>query len=635
MSVVQAIRRVRNTVCQRPHRLLPIAILGIHAGLLCYSVSRHAPTVDEPFHLAAGIRHWQDGRFDVDQGNPPLVGTVAAIPALLADPAIDWTHLSDDPLVGTDFMRVNGQHAFTVMALGQYGCVVFSLLGAWFSYLWASELYGRPCGLVAMLLWSFDPNILGNGHLITGDVPATAIGLAAFYFFWKWLKQPFADRAMLAGLALGLAELTKYVWVLLYLLGPLLCLAWHWAERDVAMRGKKARRLLHLALMAIVSVYVVNLGYAFISPFKPLDRFHVGRRLVDQSSIWETRLGLPKSWRISQRLPSLPVPYPEDYILGLDGISTVRDYREPTYLRGRLQAGGWWLFYPYAMMIKLPLGTLMLFVLSGVMLMQKRFRPGSPATETFLVLAVLGILAFVTCSGVGQRMRYVLPALPLLYVWASKVGQAFSAKGGLVAWAVAGCLVASVGSSLWSYPHSLAYFNEAIGGPHEGHHHLIDANLDWGQDLFYLKQWLHEHPEARPIQLAYFGRCDPSFAGIDYTLPSRGPGRPDDWRLSPDLFGPRPGWYAVSVNFLRGLFPWDAPTGYGDIEVAQITDYQYFRLFRPVASAGYSIYIYHLEEEDVCRVRGELGFPTIRSVRGEDVLRRAWIIDNQELPKNE
>jgi hypothetical protein len=48
----------------------------------------------------------------------------------------------------------------------------------------------------------------------------------------------------------------------------------------------------------------------------------------------------------------------------------------------------------------------------------------------------------------------------------------------------------SVGSSLWYYPHSLSYFNELVGGPMGGPKHLLDSNIDWGQDLFYLKDWL-------------------------------------------------------------------------------------------------------------------------------------------------
>jgi hypothetical protein len=45
-------------------------------------------------------------------------------------------------------------------------------------------------------------------------------------------------------------------------------------------------------------------------------------------------------------------------------------------------------------------------------------------------------------------------------------------------------------SSLWVYPHSLSYFNEAAGGPLRGAEHLLGSNSDWGQDEFYRDKML-------------------------------------------------------------------------------------------------------------------------------------------------
>ena len=101
------------------------------------------------------------------------------------------------------------------------------------------------------------------------------------------------------------------------------------------------------------------------------------------------------------------------------------------------------------------------------------------------------------------------------------------------------------------YPHSLSYFNELAGDPTGGHAHLIHSNIDWGQDLLYLKRWLDGHPEARPLYVAYCGTVDPHYLGIDYQLPPVA----DPGAAVPHL---EPGWYAVSVNFLRGS-PFSCP----------------------------------------------------------------------------
>ncbi len=61
-----------------------------------------------------------------------------------------------------------------------------------------------------------------------------------------------------------------------------------------------------------------------------------------------------------------------------------------------------------------------------------------------------------------------------------------------------------------------------------------------------------------------------------------------------------PGWYAVSVNYLTGYryFETDEPV------------YAYFQQLEPVASAGYSIYIYHVTPDDVDKFKSTLEVPT-------------------------
>ena len=83
-------------------------------------------------------------------------------------------------------------------------------------------------------------------------------------------------------------------------------------------------------------------------------------------------------------------------------------------------------------------------------------------------------------------MRDVLPIFPFAFVWMSKAARAFERKVRWTAVLVGGAAAWAVASSLWVYPHSLSYFNEAAGGPAGGHNHLVDSNIDWGQDLLFL-----------------------------------------------------------------------------------------------------------------------------------------------------
>ena len=172
-----------------------------------------------------------------------------------------------------------------------------------------------------------------------------------------------------------------------------------------------------------------------------------------------------------------------------------------------------------------------------------------------------------------------------------------------MACAVAGCLGWLIASSLFVYPHSLSYYNELAGGPRQGFQYVFDWGFDWGQDLFYLRDWLDKRPETWPVQIAYFGCADPRWAGMKILLPPK---------LGADQ-GPQPGWYAVSLRLLRG-FECCLPNGAGNVEPVRESDYAYFRHFNPVATAGYSIYIYHVTAEDANRARRELGLPELPAI---------------------
>jgi hypothetical protein len=138
---------------------------------------------------------------------------------------------------------------------------------------------------------------------------------------------------------------------------------------------------------------------------------------------------------------------------------------------------------------------------------------------------------------------------------------------------------------------------------------LLDSSVGWGQDLLFLKAWLDEHPEARPLGLAYYGNMDPRVAGIEFTVPPRGPSYPvPQPPANADQLGPLPGWYAIDVNHVFGntRVMADGQGGRAPPRIGD-DDYRYFQRFEPVARAGRSIWIYRITAEEAARVRRELG----------------------------
>lgn len=287
----------------------------------------------------------------------------------------------------------------------------------------------------------------------------------------------------------------------------------------------------------------------------------------------------------------MPIPLPSNYVSGIDLQWLDFDNGAPSYLRGTFSPRGWWYYYLYAITIKIPLGTWVLFGLACVSGLCDRQRLPN-RNEILLLCTALAFFAFVSFhTGFSQHLRYLLPAFPFVVIWLGRLAPAFNRQHCVSAAIAAGALAWSIASSLWYYPHSLSYFNELAGGPLGGPRHLINSNIDWGQDLLSLRQWLRAHPEVAPIRLAYFGYYDPIFLGVDYIsirdfIPAQKTGG------TPTI---QPGWYAISVNFVRGQkgFTYNSDGSHLHLEQGALTAFQELV---PVATAGYSIYVFQVTQ---------------------------------------
>lgn len=568
-------------------RVCVAALLAVHTGLLAWSGHCHTPTIDEMGHLPAGIYSWHFGQFNVYNVNPPLVRSLAALPVVLACPETKWNDvgLLERPewSLGQRFVQANGEKAFQYFTWARWACIPLSLLGGLICYCWASDLYGAPSGCTALALWCFSPNIIANASMITADAGATALGVAAHYTFWRWLRGPTWKRASGAGVVLGLALLSKSTWVFLFLLWPVI--AWTWfAGRSARQIVPPSQLVAQCTLIGLLGLYVLNAGYGFEGSFKRLGDFEFRSHLLGGSDATDARAGNRFSGTM---LATIPLPVPVNYVRGIDRQKLDFEQKAWSYLNGEHRFGGWWYFYLYAMALKVPLGTWVLLGLATWTTVSRRdgFSAGW-RNEMLLLVPALAILVLVSSqTGFSRYLRYALPLFPFLFIWVSKVARAvLCGRWGLATGAVL-ALAWSCGSSLAVYPHSLSYFNELAGGPRGGHRCLIDASIDWGQDLLFLRRWLNCHPEASPLYAELHAGVSLDSLGIDARdVPVR----------------PSPGWYAISVHCLHdrsGRFQW-------------------LLVRTPTAIVGWSIYIYQITPDDIGAGRRSGSIAVAASIRG-------------------
>lgn len=138
--------------------------------------------------------------------------------------------------------------------------------------------------------------------------------------------------------------------------------------------------------------------------------------------------------------------------------------------------------------------------------------------------------------------------------------------------------------TLRHHPDHLAFFNELVGGPDQRYHYLVDSNLDWGQDLKGLKEYLDERGIGR-VKLSYFGTVDPALYGLEYEwLPSFHLPAPPGARA----VLPTTGTIAISATNLVRVYLDGYGRGKGLLN--------WLLAYEPVARIGHSIFGYEIQE---------------------------------------
>ena len=477
---------------------------GIVAGLICAQmiltlvmVHRESLTFDEDDHMFAGYMMWHTKDYGLNPEHPPFVKLLATAPLLgraLWVPKLQGRDFKAEAyLDGRDWLARNdgdrNQLVFEMRVAAGLLAVALSLV----VFLAARESFGDWAGIFALALAAFDPNILAHSALVTTDIGVSLFFLASTWCFYRYVKQPTAKRLLVAGFVAGLLLGTKHSGVML---APILVLL---IAREIvaAAKGTRGRAALRLAGafcgIFLIGVLVLWSMYGFRYAARP-----AGLKMSTTLGDYVAPLGPHISWLINLvgRLRLLP----ESYLIGLVDVGRMALFY-PTFVFGRNIAHGVWWYFPSVIAIKTTLGLLVLLGLAIYALAKRRLKWGREVD--FLLIPALFYLAVAMASGMNIGARHLLPFYAYLFVLAGGGAAALWASNRK--WlAVCGLLLAAhVGSSLAAFPNSMAYANEAFGGPANVHKLLSDSNADWAQQLFQVKAWQERHP-GEECWFAYF-----------------------------------------------------------------------------------------------------------------------------------
>ncbi len=579
--------------------LAALAVLRSHAG-----TRLDGYTVDEPWHIVAGVSYWRTGDFRLNPEHPPLakLAVAAAIPdSFTLRPTAPLVEKSQERELVEETMYLDndsaGIQAAARRGMWSFHAVLLVLLGG---ALWRAFGLAWAAGTLGYL--ALEPTVGAHLPVVMTDLPlALTLGLAAITAGllasqWRWVW------ALACGASVGLALGSKHS-ALAGVAGIALVLG------IAALAGFRsggwrqfARRGAHCTLAAFIALAVLWGQYGF--------RFHAG---TDGSDGYNRAMADKVAdlnivhWREGIAFADRYQLLPRAYLWGL--ADTVRAGVEG---RGQSSHRIWgvkykgaapWFTWPSFVVAKVPL-ALMALSLMGLCLLP--FMTLSAAGKWSLA-AVAGystthLLALMDAQGTYGGIRHALPlVLAMAVLGGAAVSWAWTRRSRPALAGVALLLVATLGMTLRE-PRLWEYHNELAGGSAEAYRYFGNEGLDLGQRFPEMRAF-HDRvikPEKAKMFADYwFGEEQAIAARMNYRR--RILGMEDS-----NVAGVYEGYFfhGMSDNLPEPDWDWDPVATFKDTEVVARMGYVMVRRGKLVDPQGRAISMYHTVMEYLYRKGG-------------------------------
>ncbi len=592
-----------------------LIILGIILNVSVIVSSRESTTMDEQAHIPSAHTYVKYNDMRLNPEHPPLLKDLAGIPLQFLNvkfPVDDpgWTNgINEQWNLGNKFIHSNDAEAVTFWS--RFPIILIALLLGFFIYKWTRELAGAAAGLFALALYAFDPNILGHNHYVTTDLGIAAFIFIAFYYFIKFIKNPSWKNTLLAGIFLGLAELAKFSAVLLFPFFALIIVIYAIfkkkpdSENSAVFKYKLKKfgeYVFKYAVIVTVCFVLIWILYQYNTFNMPAEKIQDVARTVfgnDGTGAMAKNIVIKMS-----KVPVLKGL--SEYFLGVFMVFVRVEGGNTYYFFGHVsnQATPW--YFPAVFMLKETIPFLILILFTGgyaiYNLIKNIIREEGSAfaklwarinyylqtgVTCYAMLGFILLYSYLSVTGnLNIGFRHLFPILPFAYVLVAKKTFDFikniKAEQTLktikiilmviIAWIILEPVI--------FFPSYISYFNEFAGGPKNGYRYVADSNLDWGQDLKRLRNWVNDYNFKNPanpiekIRIDYFGGSNPAYYFGDEFTPWHGE------------YGSTKGWIAVSATFIQESIHKQKKCGE--------KSYQWLLDYQPFARIGDSIFVYYV-----------------------------------------
>ncbi len=530
--------------------LIVAALLGVLIFQGLGAARSWAPTADEFSHqIASNTSSFLTRDFRMNPVQPPLPRHLMALPLVflgaklpLNDPS--WSAVDVQAFARAFFYVANSGRMDELVFWARMPILALSVVFGLAVQGAASALFGPVAGLAALALYVSSPNIVAHSALATSDLAVALFFFLSLRSFEAYLRAGSRRHLVLSAAFTALTFLSKFSAVLL---PPFLVAA--------AVLGGRRKRLTIRAAAAFAGITVLVIWAGYFFEVKPLLENVPDR---GEKAEFIRRIAGDRGVAIAERAP---VPL-ATFGSALVGIVRTRHLGTHSYLMGEWSDTGWPHYYFVTWMVKETLPFLALILLSLILLPRL---PGDRLTKTFLTVPIAGFFLATLGDRAQVGIRYFLPVFPSLFILAGGVAAWLWGRGKAARAVLLGLLIWHATETLRVGPHYLAYFNQIAGGPSNGYKWLRDSNLDWGQDLKGLGEYLKTKGDPE-VTLFLYSPAEPASYGIR--------GRRIE---TEELEAPRAAFYALGAHNIDAV-QWAAGR-------------------RPDAEIGHTIFLYDLREE--------------------------------------
>lgn len=563
-----------------------VVLLSLYFLLALGASWNKSAAFDDSAHIMGGITLLRTGDFRVNPENGPLPQAWAALPVAwmeqVQDPRTDasWNKNANFWDMGRRMYLRFGLEMRRLLIPARAMNTLWGVALGLLIYCIAKELFGFAGGVTALSFFVVNPAMLAGAGVITCDLAVTFFFLLSSWLLWRVMHRVTIALLVCAALSLTGLLLSKGSGVLIAPVAAILVMMRLIDSRALDVRLASWRRTLAsrtgIALAGItvaLTLGLVTFGLLWLAyglrysayVGQPPEQFFRGS--------WSQTIQMlgPGAGRLvgfatEHRL------LPEAFLFSIAAAKAFSANR-PAFLDGHWSIGGWYHYFPLAMLYKTPvslLAALLVVPAAGLVRVMRSsdisrdralrvWRALYDTAPLWALVLVYGGFAVQSLYNIGHR--HLLPMHGPLFVLAGALVLLPMARA-IVALRIAAVfvLVAAIELSL-VFPDVIAYFNLPSGGASNGYRRLIDSSLDWGQDLPGLAHWLKQNappgPDRPPVYLSYFGSVPFDSYGIDAKLlPSY------MWTAR---FGPpkplEPGIYCVSATMLQQIYvnplgPW-------------------------------------------------------------------------------